>query len=236
MNKKIWCYWSDLNNISKNRKNCLDILKNNCGVDLELVTNKSFVDYQINNFPIHKGFYYLSDTHKSDYARAYLAYCYGGGYSDVKPYRFNWSKHFELLADECIELVGRAEVSPDHIASKNDECLKFYNKLVSVCCYIIKKQGKISTEWINKVHILMDLNYDKLKQNPGHYHPRAVNKLVDHSGVFQPEEKINLTKTTDYPIGWNDLAGGIFHDLQFKYLEKIKQSFPCEIYYPHQYR
>ena len=48
--------------------------------------------------PLHRGFEYLSLTHKSDYLRCYLCHFHGGGYSDTKHFHTDWQPSFEKLA------------------------------------------------------------------------------------------------------------------------------------------
>nr|BAJ93350.1 predicted protein [Hordeum vulgare subsp. vulgare] len=47
--------------------------------------------------PIHKAYQYLSGTHQSDYARAYLMYYFGGGYTDTKHTHIDWNPYFKQL-------------------------------------------------------------------------------------------------------------------------------------------
>jgi len=229
--KKLWCFWANLNNLTTNRKKSLDLLYKFAGVDIELVTENSIYDLEIKECPIHEGFKYLSDTDKGDYARCYLTHHYGGGYTDIKPFTMNWNKYFDYLENPIIDLVGPPEPGPYAIAyepAKSD-----YHNLVCVHKYILRKKSIISTEWYKEVNKLLDENLISLISNPGWYHPRAVSKNINPTGVFQNED--NKIYTPNYPMFWN-YSGSIFHKIQHKYKYRISTSMQMEHFSIQQYR
>lgn len=231
--RKIWCFWANLENFNDNRKNALNTIRQCSGVELELVTSKTLYDYQINNSPIHKGFYYLSDTDKSDYARCYLTHHYGGGYTDLKPYKMNWSLYFDILSfNDNIDLVGCQEPGPWAIA--NPDCIHLYENLVSVNKFIMKKKSTISTEWFDNMNLTLDKKLIDLIENPGWYHPRAVVKTTSPTGVFDCDDTIIYN--SNYPLNWGEICGLIFHKVQSKYPQKIVKNMLFEMFSRQEYR
>jgi mannosyltransferase OCH1-like enzyme len=86
IDRKIYCVWVGENTaMNENRINGLESIRKNSGVEVVLVNNDNLNSFVKEGHPIHEGFKYLSDVHKSDYLRCYLMHHYGGGYSDIKP-------------------------------------------------------------------------------------------------------------------------------------------------------
>lgn len=202
-NKIIYCFWFG-DNMSPAREECFQSIKNNSGVNVELITEQNLKDYLVT--PLHKGFDYLSSTHKSDYLRSYFMYHYGGGYSDIKKCHYDWNKYFDMLSSSDKEFIGSRERAKKHIA--NFEVAREYQNLVTVINFIFKPKTKIAKIWYEKTQKLMDDKFDQLVQNPGNYHPRAI-----AGGVHMEPE---LFKESKYPFEWNELLGRIFHKLQWE--------------------
>ena len=55
---------------------------------------------------------------------------------------------------------------------------------------------------------LLDLKLEKLKNNPARF-PRDSNE-----------------KNQNYPIGWSEMLGKIFHKISYKYYLKIDRNLP----------
>lgn len=237
MKNKIWCFWTGNSAMSPARSNSLQTLKNSSQCEVVLVDKSNIHDFVKKDFPLHKAYSLLSDTHKADYLRSYFMLHYGGGYSDIKPFSFNWLPYFDLLNNESIDLIGRAEIAPDHIGSNDPECKNNYYKLVSVTNFILRKNCDISNEWLSQIHRILDEKFEKLKHSPGTYHPRAVCRMQDPLGVFQPNQNmIYQHDSKDYPLRWAEICGEIFHSIQNKHTIKIFAGMPLQIFSPHQYR
>lgn len=204
MNRVIYCFWFGPE-MSNNRQDCLNSIKDLSGVDVNLITEKNLDDHIIEKNKIHPGFDYLSDTHKSDYLRSYFMYHYGGGYTDIKKCMYSWSTYFNLLENSDKSFTSCIQYLKD-VAYKPAE--QFYNKLPGVNTFIFKPKTKFAENWVNETNNKMDLIFNDLKLNPGTYHPRAI------TGGIQGEKY--LFSNSAYPLGWNDLLGQIFHKLAFE--------------------
>jgi len=73
---KLYCFWTGTNNMTENRIRNLKTL-NNTGFDVVLITQDNLNSYLLNGYPLHKGYKYLSETHKADYLRCYFMNFYG---------------------------------------------------------------------------------------------------------------------------------------------------------------
>lgn len=222
------CWFSDT--ISDNRKNALKILAKKSGVGLKLVTKNSFYSYENSELPIHSGFEYLSDVHKSDYARAYLMYFHGGGYSDIKANSFDWNQYFDKLMSSRYDAIGTAESRFEWVANfwNDDKDIEEfvrsrYNDFAAMSHFIFKPRTRFAYDWITNIHKLMDDNYEQLKENPG-LHPYAVRGGIHESytGYVSPEQ-INI----NYPFNWSDIGGTTRHRLEYEHgLNVFKKGMP----------
>jgi hypothetical protein len=105
MNKTLFLIWfGGLENMSANRKKCLDSIYQHAGVDIVLITEDNLNHWLVE--PLHPAFEYLSLTHKADYLRSYLMHFYGGAYTDIKFNDFNWLKYFDDLEKSDKEING----------------------------------------------------------------------------------------------------------------------------------
>lgn len=234
--KTIWMIWTGDNEMSSKRKFCLEQfceINKNCNVCL--ITKED-----IEKLPdLHKGFKYLSETHKADYLRAYLMHNFGGGYADIKVPSNNWFDIFEEFAsDENYFIVGYPESGPGDIA-RVDLCridankIKYlreyciddngnwtfkhveqnWQKMIGNGSYICKKNTVFTKDWIDAINEKMDLYYNELQKNPASF-PQ------DQCGIINPTTE----QESKYPLVWSDICGSIFHPLNLKYSDKIKQN------------
>lgn len=209
---KLYCFWTGSNPLTENRKNNLNTL-NNTGFDVKLITPNNLNNYILKEHPLHIGYQYLSETHKSDYLRCYFMNYYGGGYSDIKQINNSWLEQFEELMSSDNLACGYAEKSPGDIAygtneNINQKMKENYDKLIGNGCYIFKKNTPLTNEWYKQMMNKMDYIYDNLKKYPS--------KNVDQ--VYSDEYP--------YPLQWNELLGQIFHPLVYKYNDKILKILP----------
>lgn len=196
------CWFSSFgNDMTENRKKSLDIISNSCGVGVTIIDNCSFYQYEDSQLPIHPAFKLLSDVHKSDYARAYLMYFYGGGYSDLKPNSFDWNPYFDKLFSSSCSVIGYREVSAEDIASfrKSSKTKRYiqnnFSNFIGNGHYIFKPKTEIAYLWLQEIHNILDNKLLELMQQPGH---------------------IGYSKIKGYPIDWSEICGRIFHKLQYK--------------------
>ena len=67
----LYCFWTGTNPLTKNRKTNLKTLKNT-GFNVILVTPNNLDNYILNDYPLHRGYQYLSEVIKSDYLLCYF--------------------------------------------------------------------------------------------------------------------------------------------------------------------
>lgn len=204
MNQELFCCWfGGIEKLSRDRKLCLDsIFKFN--KNTLLITEENLTDWVKD---IHPGFYFLSETHKSDYVRTYLAHHFGGGYTDIKRHHFSFIKYYEELKnDENAWMIGATEANPWDTAVVSLQ--PHYKSLVSMCTYIVKPHTLLTTEWYCGMMRKMDEKYQDLTKNPSK-HPQ--DKRESGSG---------------YPLRWAELLGENFHPACFKYKEHLRHSMP----------
>lgn len=208
----LFCFWTGINQMTENRVRNLKTL-NNTGFKVNLITPDNLNNYILNDYPLHKGYKYLSETHKADYLRCYFMNFYGGGYSDIKQINDSWLTEFKELMGSDKWACGYAEKSLDDIAYGTNEKInkkmrENYDKLIGNCCYIFKKNTPLTNGWYKQMMQLMDEKYDKLKKYPS--------KIPQQ--VYSDEYP--------YPFEWNELLGRIFHPLIYKYNDKILKNLP----------
>lgn len=209
--RDVYAFWFS-GNMADNRLQALKTLRESCGVNLVLIDNEKFYNYENKEIPIHKAFQYLSDVHKSDYARVYMMYFYGQGYTDVKRSSFDWNEYFEKLFYSRFDAIGYAEKKIDDVAkfTINDESFSFdklnYKNFAGNGHYIFKPKTFFAKLWLLEIHKILDNKIDLLQKNPGTYHPRAVPEGI-HNDLS--------SKRMGYPIEWNEINGRIKHRLEY---------------------
>lgn len=216
INKVIYCFWTGNNEMSYNRKRCLDSM-NKSEFPIILITSKNLESYTHIDFPLHPGYEYLSLTHKSDYLRCYFMHHYGGGYCDIKEINTSWNGAFKDIEDPNCHVNGYQEIGPTGVAPVGGELYSVlkqnYKSLIGCGSFICKPKTIFTHEWISELHKKLDTYYPILKQYPAKY-PQ------DQRGMFFNGEH------SKYPIAWTEIMGNIFHPLCFKYNNHIKQTVP----------
>lgn len=214
---KIYCFWFGPE-MSQSRKNCLQSIIDNTKCEVILVTEENLKQFNIPENPIHKGFEYLSSTHKSDYLRSYFMYYYGGGYTDIKQCNYEWVSYFnELEMSDKLFTTYKENNGGVAYEEKNSFLMYEHEKLGGVCHFIFKKNTEFAKEWLNRTNSKMDEVYDELVKHPGHNHPRTV-----YGEIFGEY----FDNTIKYPLGWNELLGRILHLLMYEQQTTFLQSMP----------
>jgi len=77
---KVFVFWTGDNEITENRKRCLNVLHSKTGVEVELIKASELKQYEHPDYPYHPAYHYLSLNHRSDYLRCYFMHVYGGAY------------------------------------------------------------------------------------------------------------------------------------------------------------
>jgi hypothetical protein len=205
-NRPVYAFWFS-ESITDNRARALEKLRSS-SKNLVLLNTEEFLKYSHPELPIHEGFRYLTDNHKSDYARAYMMYFYGGGYSDIKPNEFDWDPYFDQLFLSRAHAIGYANTLPggipkfwDNSETENEVINNFY-KFIGFGHFIFKPKTDIAYQWITEIHKKMDQNYDKLRESPG---------VTVHIGDPEYEETRG-----GYPFAWADLGAAVLLKLQYE--------------------
>lgn len=210
VDKVIYCFWTGTNEMSENRKQCLDSMHRNAGVPIKMITPDNLSDYILPEHPLHPAFQYLSLVHKADYLRCYFMHFHGGGYCDIKAIKGSWKKSFERLIDSDKYLIGYQELNEERSAyidivepNIKKEVKKRWPLLIGNCAYICRPQTKFTDEWFAEQNKRLDYYYDELLKHP------ATDPMGQENG---------------YPIPWQRILGAIFHPLCLKYHNKIIQD------------
>lgn len=221
----IFCVWSGENSMSPERQRCLSTLQLASECNVILVSPKNIHNFIDKDRQIHSLYPKLSLTHRSDYLQAYLLYHYGGGYSGIKPFGHSWRQSFERLKSSEYSFTGSREMSPDHIASDNQEIKNAYRKLISMQRLIFKPKSKFALMWLDEVEKEIEKNAEALNKQDGTYHPRAI-----YGGAHDDDS----IKTYDYhyPFIWNQLCGKIFHKLCYENIGEFSYDIPEHYPFP----
>lgn len=214
--RQIYTFWTGTNEMSQNRKMCLNNLRNNTGANVILIDAYNYKDYILQIAPLHPAFPYLSQTHKADYLRTYFMHYYGGGYSDIKYTTASWAAAFdEMSAPENNKVIcGYKEIGPHGVPVA--ELREHWEKLIGGGCYIAKPNTDFTKKWFNRMTEVLDRKLDDIIKNPSR-HPQDCSE-----------------EGGGYPLAWQEILGVIFHRVCYEERDKISQSLPILLF--HSYR
>ena len=206
--KNIWMFWTNNNPLTENRIYGLKSAKENIiGCTIKFLDKSQIEKHLIPGYPLHKGYNFLSENHKSDYLRSYFMNFYGGGYADIKPYTKdnNWSQCFDIMNnDPKIQVIGTPEslewatFTLKNTIYKTADIKQQVAKLLCNGWFICRPHTKFTEEWYKRVQQKMDERYNDLKLHPA----------IDIFG-----------KTGNYPLRWGEMQGEIFHQLLLDYYD-----------------
>jgi len=213
--RNLYCFWFS-GKMSENRKKSLDILRQQSKVNVVLIDLPTFYKYEHKEFSIHKGFKYLSDVHKSAYARAYMMYFYGEGYTDIKANSFDWNPYFDQLFTSNFDAIGYPEKKWNDIAPFWQGNVPNYvvinaNKFAGNGHYIFKPKTKFAYDWLVGIHKILDEKYEVLKNNDGSYSPYAI-----PGGVHNKNQDKTVYSQVNYPISWNEINGRVRQKIEYE--------------------
>jgi len=210
IDEKIYCFWTGTNEMSEQRKECLDNLREVSDYEIVLITANELDSYILPDHPLHEAYQYLSETHKADYLRTYFMHFYGGGYSDIKKTPESWKSAFaDIQNNPNIWINGYRERGPGDIAAPGLE--DHYSKLVGNGAYIVRPNTPFTKEWYSSMMTLLDSKLDELRVHPS---------------TFSQDSREN---GNGYPIEWNEMLGRIFHRILMNYLPNIGYTVPYPI-------
>jgi len=225
MNQKknpLWVFWLGDANMPINRKRSLSVLRKYSGCNVKLITDELVKKYEDKSeISIHPAFNYLTSVHKSDYLRAYFMYIYGGAYSDLKPYKENFSSHIDYLYGSNASFIGYREPNADAINrdywnedSDKDlikESLSFFDKFSGYGKFIFKPGTEFAYDWLNGVHEILDNKYDLLEKSGTQKDPYLTSSGITHPTSGQVRESDIF-----YPIGWGEIGANVYHKIQYR--------------------
>jgi hypothetical protein len=215
MNPVVFTCWTGTNPMSPQRRAALESLRKNCGVRHVHVTRDTLPHYIHADFPLHPLFHCLSAVHQSDYLRCYLLHVRGGGYSDIKPTTKHWAPFFEAIeASDCLG-AGYRELGPHGVASVGGELEQTmrqnYQKLIGCCAMVFRPATSFTTRWYSRLIDVMDSRAAQLERHP------ARNPYDRRGGIYEDGT------ASQYPMGWTELMGKIFHPLVYEHHDSILQ-------------
>jgi hypothetical protein len=208
-NNIIFCFWTGTNEMSQQRKRCLEQLRNTSECKIQLIDVTNLHDY-VPTEQLHKAYPYLSEVHKSDYLRTHFMHFFGGGYCDIKYTTGSWCDAFDQMReDETKVLNGYHEEGPWCVGVADVKPL--WQLVPGNGSYIVRKQTEFTKAWYIQQQVLLDERYERLKQHPA-THPRSVEK-----------------DTPGYPFYWQELLGTIFHTVSSKYTDRFLFTVPAPV-------
>jgi hypothetical protein len=215
-NRVIYVFWTGTNEMSENRKQCLENLKRASECQVLLITPRNLNQYIIPGHPLHEAYEYLSYTHRADYLRTYFMHFHGGGYSDIKKTPASWVPAFEEIEnDEKMYINGYREKRPGDIANPDVLKTHSYDKFIGNGAYIVRPNTAFTQQWYDEMMKLLDSKIEGLRK----YHKSGVEK--------HPQEC--RERNPNYPIEWNEMLGRIFHKVQGDYMKNVAYSVPYPI-------
>ena len=223
------------------RENVYRNLATNIGPPFYLITTDNISDFENPKHPFNPTVKYtlkhkkgLSGNHLADYFRQYISYHYGGAYHDIK-LRLKTqsiSKCWDIFEDPNIWVVGM----PNLLGGVGD--LEVYD-------YILRHEGNNTDVMLTKDGKWDDSNMidSKLICNTG-WIARPRNTLFEKVTYFLEMRLAKLfpkiqihpvqnfsrcclnNEVPEYPVGWTEVQGNVFHPYQLVYFSHINRSMP----------
>ncbi len=195
-----------------NRATALISILSNTNVPVQFIHGENYLRFLLPDHPLHSAFDYLTDTHKSDYLRAYLMFHFGGGYTDIKFTFSDWSTEFQKLRLSEKQFLGYRELSSSAVCLNKVQKLnpdivpklrESYFAFPGTSAFIFKKQTPFAEELLRQMTEILDAKFDALRENPGRF-PQ------EYKGSVLPDKTVS-----SYPLEWTELLGDNFHPLAF---------------------
>lgn len=207
VDEKIYCFWTGKNPLTPNRIKGLESMRENLNVQIEFLDEDAINKKILKDAPLHPGYKYLCEVHKSDYLRCYFMHHFGGGYTDIKTYGKdnNWKQCFDLInSNEDIYIVGVKE-HPNGVSNKYPQWKNFNDANKLLCCgyFICRPYTEFTYAWYNKLLEVMDEKYEDLKNFPS---------------------RSPIGGGTSYKIRWSELLGDIYHNVLYYIDDRHKSN------------
>jgi len=213
----IFCAWTGATPMSSRRAECLLSIYRETNCPVLFLTPYNIPKWELADSPFHAAYPYLSETHKADYLRCYFMHHFGGGYSDLKLTSQSWLPLFEAVRKSSSAMaIGYPETRPTAVApcggTIEAELRMNFDQLIGNCAYIFRKRTPFTAKWMSLTNALLDSKLEMLKNRPAR-DPR------DHTGFVLPNGEVS-----QYPLGWTELLGNIFHPLAYEFRDFILKA------------
>lgn len=222
----IWCFWTGDNDMSGQRRQCLDNMAQTTECNVVLVTKATLENFLCPGQLLHPAYQSLSETHMADYLRSYFLFHYGGGYSDIKMQTGSWISSFKSMQTdlECIG-VGYREVPggvPLHLKTPSGSPLSAcWRELIGNGAYIFRPNTEFLRLWFARLHQVLDDKFGLLELHPARF-PQDSRGAV-HDGTV-----------SGYPLSWSEILGDIFLPICYQFRGKVMNTLPPPVF--HGYR
>jgi hypothetical protein len=218
MNKIIYVFWTELNELTSRRKTNLQILKEQCGVELKFLDYITIQDYELPEHKFHEAYQYLSATAKSDYCRSYFMNFYGGAYCDIKRAEWDWNLYFDQLTNSDQWIMGyNVSCDLDVAVDLNDPEYQImkdsWQQLIGAGAMICKPNTPLTEHWFKTMSDILDQKMDLLKQHPAKH----------------IRDKLGWVTNSGYPLRWAEIGPETFMKSCFKFKDKLNYNLPCPI-------
>jgi len=218
MNKTIYVFWTEPNELTPRRKTNLQILKDQCGVELKFLDHITLQDYELPEHKFHEAYQYLSATAKSDYCRSYFMNFYGGAYCDIKRAEWNWNLYFDQLTNSDQWIMGyNVSCDLDVAVDLNDPEYQImkdsWQQLIGAGAMICKPNTPLTEYWFKTMSDILDQKIDLLKEHPAKH----------------IRDKLGWVTNSGYPLRWAEIGPETFMKSCFKFKDKLNYNLPCPI-------
>lgn len=223
MMQRILRFWwgNKLSTMSPDRHRCYRSIIRNSGIaKIEMITPDNYKDYEVEGYPIHPAFQYLSEVHKSDYLRAYVTYHHGGCWTDVKYIDHDWNIYFDMLDNAPDKMgIGYQEMIIMNGEYRIHDPSNIHYRCLSMGHFIFREKTPIFENYISLIDKHLDGIVSELEKYPGTVHPLAC--LDNHQHSNFPEH----LRSYPYPITWMGISWYFFHT-QLPYIDRIMYGMP----------
>lgn len=205
--RRVFVLWTGSNPLTPNRARNLEMMREQLGVPVVLVTPDTVQEWILPEHPLHPAYDHLSLVHRSDYLRAYLLHHHGGGYADIKRPTSDWRAVFDRMdADLGAWICSYGEVGPGAVAllegRLGKDLLGNWHQVVGCGAIIARPGSPFTSTWLGEVESRLDAHTADLQVAPG--------------GVRGDEP--------GYPLRWTEIMGDVYQPLQLEYLQHVRRD------------
>jgi hypothetical protein len=218
MNKTIYIFWTEANELTPRRKNNLQIIQDRCGVELKFLNHDDIPKYELADHKFHEAYQYLSATAKSDYLRSYFMNFYGGAYCDIKRAEWDWNPYFDQLDMSDNWIMGYnvscdIDIAVDLTDPNYQEMKNSWKQLIGAGAMICKPNTPLTQYWFRIMTDILDQKLELLKENPARH----------------VRDKLGWVTNSGYPLRWSEIGPETFMKSCYKFKDKLNYNLPCPI-------